>query len=179
MIARLYVWPRKESRVLACYLLDSELSSAEVRRAGEVLTNPLLEKFSVNKIPLSRNISYILEIGYLPGVTDNLGHSAEESIRDALGLSEDARLKIYSSKVFLIYGKAGAADVKKFADPLYNPLIERALILSRAELERKGGLPLEAPEVLLKKRTPVIKVSLNIPDEDLIRLGTEGIRKSF
>ncbi len=159
-------------RILNSYLLDSKLSKEKLERAALALTNPAIEEFFVNELP-EVGTGYAIEIGFLPGVTDNVGHTARETISDFLHLSDKILPAVYTSRVFLISGALGKKDAAKIAASLYNPLIERAYVMKLAE--GKNSLPLIAPKVELKKRPPVIKVPLNIPDKELALLGKEGI----
>jgi len=198
MVSRIYVIPKiKDSReklflqawnslhlskkvkgvsIVDSYLIDSKLPNSQILKSAEILTNPILEEFSINEIlNKTSQFDYIIEIGFLPGVTDNIGNSAKETIVDLLHLKKNTDLKIYTSKVFLISGPIKLADAQKIALSLYNPLIERAFIANLKEVKKMKGLPLRAPEVILKKSTPVLSVSLSAPDEELIKIGREGI----
>ena len=155
------------------YLIDSKLSSKELVRLAEALTNPILEKYLINKPLQIKGFSYAIEIGFLPGVTDNVGHTVKEIATDLLHLKNNSSFYVYTSKIFFISGKKNTEEVKKFASTLYNPLIERTHI---AQIKNgKVSLPNEIPEVILKKSSPVINISLGISDEELIKIGTEGI----
>lgn len=195
MISRIYVAPRgKDSRgevykkswlelplsgrvrgvsVVDSYIIDHQLSSEELHKVAEVLTNPILEKFSINEIP-SVNSDYAIEVSFLPGVTDNVGHTVRETIKDLFHPQNFTDLAIYSSKVFLISGNIKIEDVKKIASSLYNPLIEDSYI---EDIKKSGNknLPLEVPKVVLPASTPVVKVPLNISDEELAKIGNVGI----
>ena len=198
MISRIYVIPKiKDSRerlflkswnslnisgkvktisIIDSYLVDSSLSNEQILQSAKMLTNPIIEKFSINEILKNAGkFNYIIEIGFLPGVTDNVGNTAKETVVDLLHLKKDANLKIYTSKVFIISGSVKLEDVKKIALSLHNPLIERAYIAGVKEIVKTKGLPLKAPEVILEKRIPVIPVSLSVSDEELIKIGREGI----
>ena len=198
MISRIYVIPKiKDSRerlflkswnsldisgkvkfvkIVDSYLLDSSLSSDQILKSAEILTNPIIEKFSINKILNEvAKFNYIIEIGFLPGVTDNVGNTARETILDLFHLRKDSNLKIYTSKIFIISGSIKLKDVQKIALSLYNPLIERAYITDVKEITKMRGLPQKAPEVILEKRTPVLFVSLNVSDEELKKIGREGV----
>jgi phosphoribosylformylglycinamidine synthase len=142
---------------------------------AEALTNPILEKFSVDKLPEIKNFIYAIEIGYLPGVTDNVGHTARETILDLLHLKNNFNLAVYTSKIFVISGSIDLTDVKKIALSLYNPLIERSYIANFKKIKKEKGFPKKIPEVILKKSTPVISVSLSVPEEELMKIGKEGI----
>jgi phosphoribosylformylglycinamidine synthase II len=160
--------------IVDSYLINYSFPSKYLEKIANTLTNSILEKFSINKISAT-NFDYIIEIGYLPGVTDNVGHTAKETIVDLLHLNETMPLDVYTSKIFLISGKTTKEDLEKIAFSLHNPLIEKATILKKKELGKVINLPLKAPTVILKKNTPVIGVSLDVSDEELIKIGTEGI----
>jgi len=161
--------------IIDSYLIDSNLSEDNILKSAQTLTNPILEKFYINNIPEIKNLSYLIEIGFLPGVTDNTGNTAKETIADLLHLDKNLNLKVYTSKVFAISGAIKSDDVKKIASSLYNPLIERAYIANINEIKKTKGLPLKVPEVILENYNPVTTVPLSISDEELIKIGREGI----
>lgn len=198
MISRVYVIPKiKDSRerlflkswnslniskkvkavsIVDSYLIDSKLSNDQILQSAKMLTNPIIEKFSINEILNNvGKFKYVVEIGFLPGVTDNVGNTAKETIEDLLHLKKSS-LKVYTSKIFLISGALKPKDIQTVASSLYNPLIERAYIASFKEIKKIGGLPLKVPEVILEKRTLVISVPLfSASDEHLAKIGKEGI----
>ncbi|MCE9549343.1 phosphoribosylformylglycinamidine synthase [Candidatus Nomurabacteria bacterium] len=159
-------------KIVDSYLLEHSLSTSELTTIAGALTNPTLENFSINKIPQTP-FKYLIEIGFKPGVTDNVGHTAKETITDLLHLKQNTKLVVYTSKVFLISGKIKIEDVKHIAASLHNPLIETSFV--EDEKKVKNNLPLKIPQVILKKLKPVIPVSLNVDDEELINIGKEGI----
>lgn len=179
MISRIYVTPKGKADFINSYLISHKLGNDKILKIAEALTNPILEEFSINKFPEDRlrgKFTYAIEIGFKPGVTDNVGHTVEETIIDLLGSggsTAGADLVVYTSKIFLV-SNPKLEDAEKIALTLHNPLIERSYIISLADLKKKG-LPLEVPKVILKKATPLISVSLNVPDEELIKIGKEGI----
>ena len=196
MISRIYVAPKKDTRgelylkswaklglagkitdvrLMDSYLLASNLGDEAILKVAQALTNPVLEKFSINKFPAILKFSYVVEVGYLPGVTDNVGHTVEETANDLLHLNSHSDLTVYSSKIFIISGRLTLADINKITLSLYNPLIERARISNLQEIKEKGNLSLETPEVVLKKTAEVIKVPLEVTDTELIKIGREGI----
>ncbi len=166
----------KSVAIVDSYLIDSKLSNNQILKFSEILTNPIIERFSINKILTKVDkFDYIIEIGFLPGVTDNVGNTARETALDLLHLKKDTDLKIYTSKIFLISGSVKLEDVQKISLSLHNPLIERAYIASFKEIKKYGGLPLKTPKVILEKRIPVINISLKVSDEELVKIGREGI----
>ncbi len=166
----------KNISVIDCYALDSNFSKTELQQIGNLLTNEVMEEFSVDKLLLKNNFDFIIEIGYLPGVTDNVGHTTKETISDLLHIEKD--FNVYTSKIYLIGGKINLEDVKKISSSLYNPLIERGSItkISKENIKAKNiSLPLYIPKVELKKEEPVLKINLNVTDEELIKIGKDGV----
>lgn len=153
------------------YLIDSKLSERNIQKLAKVLTNPILENYFINESPKIDGFSYAIEIGFLPGVTDNVSHTVKEIATDMLHLKKNGGFQVYTSKIFFISGKLEDAQKKSFT--LYNPLIERAYI---AQIKTgKIDLPMRVPKVVLKKRKSVINIPLLVPDEELVKIGKEGI----
>ena len=197
MISRIYIIPKgKDSREKLClkswagmgllgklksvsivdsYLIDSDLDKDSILKSAQMLTNTKLEHFSINEIPETKNFQFAVEIGFLPGVTDNVASTTKETIMDLLHLDKNLNLKVYTSKIYIISGSIKLEDVKKIASSLYNPLIERAYVADFFEVIRNQGFPLKVPEVILEKHAPVIPVNLSVSDDELIRIGREGI----
>ncbi|OGI60852.1 hypothetical protein A2814_03515 [Candidatus Nomurabacteria bacterium RIFCSPHIGHO2_01_FULL_38_19] len=183
MISRIYVMPKGKGARGGSYLIDSNLSKKELEKLAQALTNPILEKYFINKFlnltlfaRQSGEFSYAIEIGFKPGVTDNIGHTVKEIAKDLLQLKKNSLFEIYTSKIFFLSKKNTKKDAEKFALSLYNPLIERAHIVKIKS--GKINLPMKAPEVVLKKRKPVIDVSLKVSDEELIKIGKKGIMEN-
>jgi phosphoribosylformylglycinamidine synthase II len=174
MISRIYVMPKDGSNKADSYLIDSKLLQKELLTLAGALTNPILENCFVNKSPkvAKNNFTYAIEIGLLPGVTDNVGHTVKEIARDLIHTQRSSNLEVYTSKIFFISSTREHAE--NFASTLYNPLIESAHIVKINN--GKFSFPLKAPKVTLKKNTPVINVLLNVSDEELIKISKEGIQ---
>ena len=187
MISRIYVvpagkdthsvagGPKKESKQVNSYLIDSKLSQKELQTLTEALTNPILENFSINKFPedgFRGKFNYLIEISFLPGVTDNVAHTVKEIAKDLLKFKKSSDFEVYTSKIFLVSGTI--EEVKETAISMHNPLIEKATIVEIKS--QKINLPNKVPKVVLEKRKTVINISLNVSDEELIKIGKEGIR---
>jgi len=159
------------------YLVTHNLGLPQITKIAKALTNPVLENFSINDFPDIKGFTYAIEIGFKPGVADNKGHTAKETVRDLLHLKEGVNLEIYTSKIFLIYDRISPEQAGKIALTLHNPLIERSYIASFKEIKQNKNLPTLAPKVILEKHIPVIKVPLNnAGEEELKNIGAEGIR---
>ena len=129
----------KNVTLLDSYMVDSEFSKEQLVKISQILTNPILEKNSINQIPNISDFNYVIEVGFLPGVTDNVANTTKETILDYLHLDKNSNIKVYSSKVFLIKGTIKLEDVKKIAASLYNPLIERSYVANVSEIKKQNG----------------------------------------
>ena len=100
MASRIDIISKLDDSRATSYAIDKKLSAKELKRCEALLCNPLIEKVSGLKF---KSLKFT-EIGFLPGVTDNVGHTATEMLGH----------KTYSSQIY-------------FRDPPpFNPLIQRA-----------------------------------------------------
>ena len=84
------------SATIEVYTIAGELSADELREAAEgPLSDPVIQEFTVNK-PLAKSFDWLIEVGFRPGVTDNVGKTAREAItlllKENLGERKIARL---------------------------------------------------------------------------------------
>src|SRR3989344_2477592 len=154
------------------YTVDAKLTSQELKRVAERLTHPVTETYSTDKVSAPEKYSYAIEIGYLPGVTDNVGHTARQTIEDCLGrnLGDGG---VYSSYFLFLSGAISEEEAHKMARELHNPLIERATVY------RNGAdYKIIVPRVELHEHTTTDEVNLEIDDTELARIGKEGVRNA-
>lgn len=164
------------------YVIDAKLSAAELKHIARLLTNDTLEVYGVNRArPQGARFpscQWVIEIGFLPGVTDNVGTTAVETICDALHKKFGPGESVYTSRIFFIQGIATRTDMERVALALTNPLIQRTHIWSAAEYARLGRRSVVTPKVKLKPGRVHQTVSLNVSDEELARIGKQGIANS-
>lgn len=159
----------------AVYCVDAKLSSKEITEAAVHLANPVIETYSTTDIPHPETFNYAIEIGYLPGVTDNVGKTVREMIEDQTGRKFSSDEYVYSSVFLFLEGTFGREEAEGMARELHNPLIERATIYSAPEVTK--GFPVVVPKVDLHTTSlHTDEVNLAVPDEELIRIGKEGIK---
>ncbi len=180
MISRIYVIPKDHGTKGDSYLIDSNLSKEKLEKLAQALTNPILEKYFINKSPNLEDrarrgggFSYAVEIGYKPGVTDNVANTVKEIANDLLYLNKKSNFEVYASKIFFLNKKNTKEHAEKFASTLYNPLIERVNIVKVSG--GKINLPMKVPKVVLPKHKSVITVDLSVSDSELVKIGKEGI----
>ena len=157
------------------------------------LTNPVVQKAGIAPPSLlDVDFDWALEIGFLPGVTDNVGHTAAEILelttcfpRESGDISmprEDPRLRgedrdVYSSRLYLIKGNIKQADVEALAGELSNKLIQRIQIKDKNTFKKDGGMEPVLPKVVLDNKGAVADdVNLNVSDSELEKIGKDGIQ---
>lgn len=156
------------------YIVNADVSVAASKQIADALMNDSVEEALVQSAWSPAKFSHAIEIGFHPGVTDNVGNTCREMIEDLLGKKFAPEEAVYSTKVFFIDGITDA-DAKKVANSLYNPLIERATIKSSSQFEEERGFGTHVPIVKLPDPEAPLSVNLEVSDEELIAIGKQGI----
>lgn len=160
-------------RISKVYTLDYDFTDQELEKIASALHNPVVEKVRIDSV-FGGKFDWALELGFLPGVTDNVANTVTEMINDML--KKDIGLgKVFSSKVIFLSGELAREDVEKIAEGMVNTLIERYHVKSGGEYDREGGMDKVVPRVHLSSDPRVLEVDLDISDEALAELGKKGI----
>jgi phosphoribosylformylglycinamidine synthase len=154
------------------YTIDSNLSNEELNILGEVLfADPVIQNFTVDK-PIAENFDWLIEVGFKPGVTDNVGRTAKEGIEDIFKIKTKIN-GVYTSKQYVITGDIGKGEVERIAsDLLANQLIERWEIINHKEWK---GVKAFVPVVRIAHEPEVSEINLDVSNEELKRISKEGI----
>ncbi len=115
------------SKTAMVYTIDKRLSDEDYEKIGRMLINPVIQLFEVNRMEAPKKSGKFVEIGFLPGVTDNAGTTAQECIKDLLKIKFKAREKVYTSQLLF--------DSRQ-ANSLINPLIQRLAVNQRLPLPK-------------------------------------------
>ncbi|MBI2593529.1 phosphoribosylformylglycinamidine synthase [Candidatus Daviesbacteria bacterium] len=171
------------------YTIEKILSSEQLKKIGFTLINPVTEGSKIRIISsgsentlfvnlehnLKVNFNWAIEIGFLPGVTDNIGKTTRTGIEDHLKLKFDFEEDVYSSQVTFISGALSKSEIKQIAAGMYNPLIQRAHIYDKKDFVSEGKNLFLVPKVSITGAQKVLDVDLNVSDEELAKIGKEGI----
>jgi len=163
-------------RILDVYHIDGPLDERQLERGRrELFTDPVTQVSAVGPLP-GKRFDWMVEIGFLPGVTDNAGNTSREALEDLLQVRFGPGRSVYAAEQILLRGELDREQVLQIARIRFNPLIQRAFIQSRGEWQAD---PMDrrvvVPRVELGGSRRVITVPLEVPDEELLRLGREGI----
>lgn len=135
----------KSVRLIKIFTLEglNDEQVADIMRLG-VLHDPVLHTVGTEKI--EGMFDWVLEVGFRPGVTDNEGRTARESIAAVLGI-ESQSFSVFTSKEYVLSG-VNEMQVEQIAkDLLANELIEYFQFKSRSDWERDGGFSAKAVNV--------------------------------
>ncbi|QQG38376.1 MAG: phosphoribosylformylglycinamidine synthase [Candidatus Kaiserbacteria bacterium] len=157
---------------VATYVVEAALTDRDLEVAAVRLTNPIIEHSSRESVDAPAGYAFAIEIGYLPGVTDNVGKTARETIEDALSKKFSGGEAVYSSTLYFFFGDLTKKDAEAFAKELHNPLIQRTIVYGSGEKE----FPIVVPRVDLHAPPEADLVDLDVDDAELLRIGKEGIQ---
>ena len=157
------------------YLINVNISEDNLKKIANSLINPVTRAFQVNAPYFPPSFKYAVEIGFLPGVTDNVAHTVREIIGDSLKMNIDAEKSVFTSATYFIDGDITEKDAGRIGLEFSNPLIQRMKIFSFDEYKACGGMGRDLPVVTLHERQDVDEINLDVPEQDLASLGKEGI----
>ncbi len=166
-------------RTLDVYTVDADLSEEQVAAAASgPFLDPVIQEMAINR-PLARDFDLLIEVGFRPGVTDNVGRTAREAIQYQIGRPFAAGEAVYTSVQYLLSGEgltpeAGEAIVSGF---LANGLIQRWSVIPAKEFDAKKGVPLHLPKVESGKPPEVLAqpINLAVNDEALLKISRDGM----
>lgn len=162
-------------RIIRIFTVDG-LSQAQVNQAIEAgaLHDPVLH--TAQTAPAATDFDWIIEVGFRPGVTDNEGRTARETLRTVLG-ERNADIAVYTSTQYLISGDLSRAQVEHIAkDLLANELIQRFQIAGKDDWTASPGFPARTAAVTGEASSTVDIVDLSsMDDAALMQLSRENI----
>lgn len=169
-------FPIEELHLIDIYTISThtrDFTPDELNEIGAQLTNPVVQTYTVDT-PTIAHFDTAIEVGFLPGVTDNVGTTARQTIEDFTKQAFQPGEAVYSSSLYFVCGRLSAEQTQSLAATLANPLINRVHIKSRTEYGTKG-MDIVVPLVHLHERPAADPVDLDVNDEELLRIGKEGI----
>ncbi|MCA8999168.1 MAG: phosphoribosylformylglycinamidine synthase subunit PurL [Planctomycetaceae bacterium] len=114
-------------RAARSYLIEGELSDADLQKATRLLGDPVAEKTQVRKLPdnsTATNGTRLLNVLFKPGVTDNVGMTARDALK-GIGLPAE---RVSICRKYWINADAQAEHVDRLSGRiLSNDAIERVV----------------------------------------------------
>lgn len=161
-----------EISVSDVFTIDGNFTKKEIELiAREPFSDPIIQEYKINP-SFSDKFDYYLEIGFLPGVTDNVGKTAKEAIETLFNRELSENENVYTSQIYAFKGKLIVKDIEKIANELlHNPLIQQYKIY-----KPKDKPVAYVPKVALKDEPRVEKIDITThTDEELLKLSKERL----
>ena len=133
------------ARVVKVFTVEGlEAESLQTALEAAALHDPVLQEASFT--PFASDADWILEVGFRPGVTDNEGRTARDTL--ALVLHKPRTFSVYTATQYHLNCSLSLQEVEHIArDLLANELIQRYAIKSRAEWQQEPGFAPQAARV--------------------------------
>ena len=167
-------------KIVEVYNFSQILKQIDFDKAVSILCNPISQKYidfdNTNSILKEfGKFKWVVEVSFLPGVTDNLGNTVKEIILENLKYNYP-RFSTGSALFFLIDTK-DKKIIEKIASEVSNPLIHNINIFSYTNFIKKiHSLKKVDFNVQLSKKSYLKKdINLNITDEEIALIGKQGI----
>ncbi|MDF1579621.1 MAG: phosphoribosylformylglycinamidine synthase subunit PurS [Desulfuromonadales bacterium] len=166
----------QEVRTLDVYTIDAELDTAAIAAAAAgPLSDPVIQEYAINR-PLATDFDILIEVGYRPGVTDNVGRTAREAIEYLTNRPFAHGEGVYTSTQYLLKGSLDKAAAERVAaDFLANGLIQRWTILTPNEFITQGGVAASVPKVVTEGHPQVRVLDLAVSNEQLLQISRAGM----
>ena len=160
-------------RLVRVFTVDGLSGDVLARMVAQgVLHDPVLQDAALDLLPAPQGAApadWVLEVGFRPGVTDNEGRTARDTL--ALVLGADRRsIAVYTSAQFHVTcakdTPLSRADMEHIArDLLANELIQRFMLKSRDEWAAEPGFVPQAAQVTGASSDEVAVIPLSTMDD--------------
>lgn len=165
-------------QLIDVYTIDADLSAEQLDHVAQMLSNSVIHEYAIDQPVKTNQFNWAVEIGFLPGVTDNVATTTKEAITDLLGIEmPKGAAGVHSSQVLCIAGELSAEDITLIGDNIANPLIQRIHVKSLEQYTKDKGMDTIIPRVNLTHHAQVDEVDiLHMTDEELAEIGKKGIK---
>jgi len=161
-----------EVRTSDIYTIDANLDPEQISDfINKTLCDPIINYVKINP-QFDPYFDFYCEIGFLPGVTDNVGKTAKSALETFLGYRLNDNENVYTSTLYAFKGNITKKDIEFIASELlYNPLIQQHFIY------KKSDIPIVyIPKVIIRQQIKVETFDLkNYTDEELLKISRDRL----
>jgi phosphoribosylformylglycinamidine synthase len=161
---------------ISVYTIDADLSPEQLEViASGPFSDPVTQAYAIDR-PLAQSFDWLIEVGFRPGVTDNVGKTAREAIELRLGLRLQEEERVYTSTQYLIKGNLKGSEAEKICTGLLvNPLIQRFEVIPRHRWNGRREYEPTVPRVKIDQEIRVEEIDLDRDDRALLELSHDRI----
>ncbi len=166
--------PVARVRTRTIYKIDGELTDDEATRVRAEVTDPVTQVSSLDRLP-SPGSHWVLTVGFRPGVTDNLGRSAQVAVEDLIGRGLPEGCGVYTEQEYHLFApELDREEATRVGEELLaNLLIETLTVRSGARWEEDPA-DMSLPVIRSQAEPQVKTVDLSGDDDELMRISREG-----
>ena len=174
IVEQLHIGGVEGVRTIDVYTIEGPVSDQALKDiAAGPLLDPIIQRAAINR-GLATSFDWLIEVGFRPGVTDNVGRTATEAIRLLLG--EGSGVRVYTSRQYVIKGNLVRKDAERIASGLLaNDLIERYEIVDGRDWNPAKGMSAYVPHVVEENRPHMEEIDLNVDDAALVAISSERV----
>jgi phosphoribosylformylglycinamidine synthase II len=150
------------------YTVEGNLTGEDAERiARGPLSDPVIQQYAVKR-GLAKDFAWLIEVGFRPGVTDNVGKTAREAIELFLADDRVGSIDVYTSRQYIIKGNLDRNNAEQIASGLLaNDLIQHYHIVDGKDWKPEEGLQPYVPRVTIDEEPVTDEIDLNVSDEEL------------
>ncbi|MBM4156043.1 MAG: phosphoribosylformylglycinamidine synthase [Lentisphaerae bacterium] len=167
--------PVRSIRTRDVYKVADDLPPRLQRRVRDAFADPVITTAALGRLR-PPPFDWLIEVGFKPGVTDNVGQTARTVLADVLDRAAPDAGGVYSSVQYFVRGAAlprDAAD-RLARGALANELIQTIRIFDPSEWA--AAAPDTDLPVVRDPHTPQVKVyDLEVADDTLLKISRDGI----
>ena len=118
-------------RVADAFIIDRDLSPSDLKfLVQELFRDPVIQEASID-CPLGIPFDWLVEVGFRPGVTDNVARTAREALERTLRIRLRPEEGVYTRKLYFIKGNISKQEADTIArDLLANDLIQTRTVFA-------------------------------------------------
>jgi phosphoribosylformylglycinamidine synthase II len=163
-------------RSVDIYTVDVSLSRDELEKvATGPFLDPVIQDYSIGK-PFEADFDWAIEVGYKPGVTDNVGRTAREAVEILLQRKLKPGEGVYTSVLYFLKGPLARHQAESIATNLLaNTLIQRFEVKDRKSWDPETGMGVTVPKVTGRNQVRVEELNLQVSDEELMRISSRRV----
>ncbi len=165
----------EKAHVVEVYTVDADLGPGILEALStEAFVDPVIQKGLLDTATQAEG-DWVVEVGYKPGVTDNVGRTAKEVIEAMTGREFADGEAVYTSRMHFLKGSLTEDNVHHIAvDILANVLINRYTIKSIAQYRADGGMGVYVPKVAITAEPVVERIDIgSMAIDELMKMNRE------
>lgn len=158
------------------YTIDYEISDLQLQEfADSCIKNKITEDAILNSVYVNNLYRSVIAIAQLPGVTDDIGVSAQTALADFLNRKIDIKVQhIFTQDIYYLTESIDESKLQEIAKAfLGNPLINHIQVFSgnNTRISFKPYVPV----VEMTIDETVEEIDLNLSDDELMRLSSDKV----